>query len=163
MTTKSRKWVRPVSRKFYGSITESVRNAAAISKDVNADNVMQGVDVYIEQGILPMGFTETELVVFTLLQPLIDKAVKRSRLARENAIRRKQLKAGTASATAVTTEASEAVVSTSDDESAVSCAPPPDALSREDKRALRREESRQKRHQKHLKRLSRRHKPIPSP
>ena len=85
------KWTRPVSQKFYQSICRQVHEVSLLSEDITESNVMQCIDDYIDKGSADVEFTDAETVVFTLLQPLIDKAMTRSMRARAAAARRREL------------------------------------------------------------------------
>ena len=85
------KWTRPVSQKFYQSICRQVHEVSLLSEDITESNVMQCIDDYIDKGSADVEFTDAETVVFTLLQPLIDKAMARSMRARAAAARRREL------------------------------------------------------------------------
>ncbi len=91
MTTTARsskrkeKWNRPVSKKFYDHIISQIRTTASLSSDINADNVIRCLEEYLTHRTATADFTETESVVFTLLQPLIDQAMRRSDRARHAA------------------------------------------------------------------------------
>lgn len=157
MTTTARsskrkeKWDRPVSKKFYDHIISQIRTAASLSDDINADNVIRCLEEYRTHRTATADFTETETVVFTLLQPLIDQAMRRSDRARQVAARRRASRQSTEGNTIQPpSQAPE-----SDTQSAASPQP-----TRESKRALRRQATLQRRQQKHLKRLrSRTHDP----
>jgi hypothetical protein len=154
MTTTARsskrkeKWDRPVSKKFYDHIISQIRTAASLSDDINADNVIRCLEEYLTHRTATADFTETETVVFTLLQPLIDQAMRRSDRARQVAARRRASRQSTEGNTIQ--PPSEAPESDTQ-----STALP--QITRESKRALRRQATLQHRQQKHLKRLHRRY------
>lgn len=150
MTTTARsskrkeKWDRPVSKKFYDHIISQIRTTASLSSDINADNVIRCLEEYLTHRTATADFTETESVVFTLLQPLIDQAMRRSDRARQVAARRRASRQSTEGNTIQPpSEAPE-----SDTQSAASQQP-----TRESKRALRRQTTLFRRQQKHLKRI----------
>ena len=133
------KWSRPVSRKFYESLCSLIRSAAEFSDDVDVDFFIHHcIDVYIDHGTVIADLSDTETVMFTLLQPQIDKALDRSRRARAAALRRREAK-----------EQSGA-------EKPVMPVEVFNPMSRELKRAERREAARARRLQKHQERLARR-------
>ena len=99
------KWTRPVSQKFYQSICRQVHEVSLLSEDITESNVMQCIDDYINKGSADVEFTDAETVVFTLLQPLIDKAIARSMRARAAAARRRELAQAAIPATPTPTEA----------------------------------------------------------
>lgn len=147
MTTKSNhsvrkeKWNRPVSRKFYEAIIKQIHTVASLSDDINADNVIRCLDDYLTNRTATADFTETETVVFTLLQPLIDQAMRRSERARQAAARRRQCcKPGETNQ--ATSLSAEFIVTDM-----------PRPSTREEKRIMRREATLLRRQQKHLKRL----------
>ena len=90
-TRRKAKWTRLVSQKFYQSICRQVHEVSLLSEDITESNVMQCIDDYIDKGSADVEFTDAETVVFTLLQPLIDKAMTRSMRARAAAARRREL------------------------------------------------------------------------
>ncbi|MCM1356370.1 MAG: hypothetical protein NC212_08205 [Staphylococcus sp.] len=84
-TRKSQR--RPVSDRFYKSLTERVGNAAAVMSSHNlAEEVMKVVDAYLESGCISdaerRAMSAECTLVFTILQPEIDKALARSAAAR---------------------------------------------------------------------------------
>lgn len=147
MTTQSApkqrktKWNRAVSRKFYLHICQQIHGVCLLSDDINEDKVIRCVDDYIDTGRADVDFTDTETIVFTLLQPLIDKAIERSRRARAAAARRRQSREATASTDAVSPTANPSAKPT---------------ITRDDRRAMRRADARDRRLAKHQKRLARR-------
>lgn len=179
---KSKGWNRAVSRKFYDYIAERVRSVASLSNRIREQYMMCAIDDYIANGTVWGGFSDMETVVFTLVQPLIDKAMYRSRRARECAARRKQQRQAAVYDYHSESCSKEAVASgeVTDDavkgcaDSQLQCGPgdttdlkadttPKDAtkttpptISREEKRAMRREEARNRRKRKHIQRLNRR-------
>ena len=106
------KWTRLVSQKFYQSICRQVHEVSLLSEDITESNVMQCIDDYIDKGNADVEFTDAETVVFTLLQPLIDKAMTRSMRARAAAARRRELAKTGISATPDPTEAIQPVPAT---------------------------------------------------
>ena len=104
-TRRKAKWTRPVSQKFYQSICRQVHEVSLLSEDITESNVMQCIDDYIDKGSADVEFTDAETVVFTLLQPLIDKAMTRSMRDRAAAARRRELAKTATSATPGPTEA----------------------------------------------------------
>ena len=166
------KWTRPVSRKFYQSICRQVHDVSLLSEDITESNVMQCIDDYIDTGNAHVEFTDAETVVFTLLQPLIDKAMTRSMRARAAAARRRQAKAcsdtpetptptvpyqpQTITSTVETTE-----VTASAETAKITATQSTANATREEKRAKRRESALIRRQEKRRKRLARRHNPHP--
>lgn len=151
MTTQSApkprkaKWNHAVSRKFYLHICQQIHGVCQLSDDINEDKVIKCVDDYIDTGRAEVDFTDTETVVFTLLQPLIDKAIERSRRARAAAARRQSREA---------TASTDAVPPTATPLAATPVADP--VITRDDRHALRRAAARDRRLAKHQKRLARR-------
>ena len=128
-----------MSRKFYESLCSLIRSASEFSNDVDVDFFIHHcIDVYIDHGKVIADLSDTETVMFTLLQPRIDKALERSRRARAAALRRREAKTQNGA------EESAMTVGTSN------------LMSHELKRAERREASRARRLQKHQERLARR-------
>ncbi len=166
------KWTRPVSRKFYQSICRQVHDVSLLSEDITESNVMQCIDDYIDTGNAHVKFTDAETVVFTLLQPLIDKAMTRSMRARAAAARRRQAKACSdtpetptptvpdqpqtteAKTSADTAKTAATTVETTATQSTANA-------TREEKRAKHRETALIRRQEKRRKRLARRHNPHP--
>lgn len=150
MTTTARsskrkeKWDRPVSKKFYDNIISQIRTAASLSSDINADNVIRCLEDYLTHRTAAADFTETETIVFTLLQPLIDQAMRRSDRARQAAAHRR--------VTRQSTEDNPIQPPSESLESDIQSTPSPQPTT-ESKRALRRQATLQRRRQKHLKRL----------
>ncbi len=141
--TRSPKGTRPVSRKFYESLCSLIRSAAIFSDDVFVEHFIHSIDDYIDHGVIISDFTDTEYVMFTLLQPQIDKALERSRRAREAAARRRE-----------TREQNEPQEQPCQSPTSSTTAPTPTA--HEQKRAIRREAAKARRLQKHQERLTRR-------
>lgn len=144
--TRRRKepWNRPISKKFYDCIISQIRTAASLSSDINADNVIRCLEEYLTHRTATADFTETETVVFTLLQPLIDQAMRRSDRARQAAARRRTSRQSTEDNTI------QSPSETHESDTQSTTLP---QTTRESKRALRRQASLQHRQQKHLKRL----------
>ena len=90
-TAKREKWNRAVSKKFYDFVLFQIRCAQCVSEDeeVRVDVMMERFDEYIEKGTVKVDFNNTETVVFAMLQPHVDKAVARTKRAREAAARRR--------------------------------------------------------------------------
>ncbi len=150
-TKRKEKWNRPVSKKFYDHIISQIHTAASLSSDINADNVIRCLEEYLTHRTATADFTETETVVFTLLQPLIDQAMRRSDRARQVAARRR--------ASRQSTEGNTIQPPSESPESDTQSTTLPQTT-REAIRALRRQATLQHRQQKHLKRLrSRTHDP----
>ncbi len=140
------KWNRAVSQKFYLHICQQLHSVCQLSDDINEDKVIKCIDDYIDTGRADVDFTDTETVVFTLLQPLIDKAIERSRRARAAAARRRQSREAAAS--------TDAVSPTANPSAAAPVADP--VIIRDDRHAMRRAAARDRRLAKHQKRLARR-------
>lgn len=149
------KWTRLVSRKFYQSICRQVHDVSLLSEDITESNVMQCIDDYIDTGNAHVKFTDAETVVFTLLQPLIDKAMTRSMRARAAAARRRQ--ANEAKSSTDTSDTAKTAATTVEITATQSTA----NATREEKRAKRRETALIRRQEKRRKRLARRHNPHP--
>lgn len=77
-----------MSRKFYESACRQIHVVSTISGDIDEGHLIKCLDEYIDRGRVEAEFTDVEQVVFTLLQPQIDKALERSRRARVAAARR---------------------------------------------------------------------------
>ena len=167
ITKSGRKWDKRVSRKFYGYLCRQIEIAASLCGEIREDAVRECVDFYIDSGLVICKINVSEKMVFTLLQPQIDKAIIRSLRARMAAVRRSEAKK------AATEEESDtmAVDVVSADASTESLVKPdaatetaPDAeqtaiqtaTSRGEKRARRREAAQARRLLKHRKRLERR-------
>ena len=138
------KWVRPVSKKFYDCIICQIRTAASLSSDINPDKVIRCLEDYLTHRTAAADFTETETIVFTLLQPLIEQAMRRSDRARQAAAHRR--------VTRQSTEDNPIQPPSESLESDIQSTPSPQPTT-ESKRALRRQATLQRRRQKHLKRL----------
>ena len=96
---KSKKAVkeqRPVSEKFYDDICKRVYEALKYSHDISElmARCMRMLDLYMTRGECPKKWDGVDLnMVFSLLRPEIDRAMARSKRARENAARRREAKA----------------------------------------------------------------------
>ena len=161
-TRRKAKWTRPVSQKFYQSICRQVHEVSLLSEDITESNVMQCIDDYIDKGSADVEFTDAETVVFTLLQPLIDKAMTRSMRARAAAARRRELTKTGISATPDPAETIHPSPATAAESSAAAvpaaaALPPSPQTPRDEKRAKRREAALIRRLDKRRKRLARRH------
>ena len=155
-----RKWDKKVSRKFYGYLCRQIEIASSLCEEIREDAVRVCVDFYIDSGLVICKINVAERMVFTLLQPQIDKALERSRRARAAAARRREARVQS-EALAEGNEIEELKVA--DEESPMpSVAENPSeaeavtTLSREAKRARRREVAKERRIEKHRKRLARR-------
>ena len=158
------KWTRLVSQKFYQSICRQVHEVSLLSEDITESNVMQCIDDYIDKGSADVEFTDAETVVFTLLQPLINKAMTRSMRARAAAARRRELTKTGISATPDPAETIHPSPATAAESSAAAvpaaaALPPSPQTPRDEKRAKRREAALIRRLDKRRKRLARRHSP----
>ena len=172
-----RKWDKKVSRKFYGYLCRQIEIAASLCKEIREDAVRECVNFYIDSGLVICKINVAERVVFTLLQPQIDKAMLRSLRARMAALRRSMRLtvtdptadplSDTAVNVAVDPDAksrqSDVVVmpvgggiAASDDEAKVPAVGSSSAVPRDEKRALRRQAALARRRRKHDKRLHRR-------
>ena len=170
-----RKWDKKVSRKFYGYLCRQIEIAASLCKEIREDAVRECVNFYIDSGLVICKINVAERVVFTLLQPQIDKAMLRSLRARMAALRRSMRltvtdpTADPLSDTAVNVDLdaksrqSDVVVmpvgggiAASDDEAKVPAVGSSSALPRDEKRALRSQAALARRRRKHDKRLHRR-------
>ena len=167
ITKSGRKWDKRVSRKFYGYLCRQIEIAASLCKEIREDAVRECVNFYIDSGLVICKINVAERVVFTLLQPQIDKAMLRSLRARMAAMRRRESKKAAAEEESGMTAGSE----TNADDGAESLVTPdaatetaPDAeqtatqaaTSRGEKRARRRKAAQARRLLKHRKRLERR-------
>ena len=113
----------PVSTKFYSEIHSRVHDsvmAVTGNRPAEAQRVFAAIDRYITHGIAPAADADTLIVLtFSLLRPEIDKAMARSKRARQRSLRRREATVRTASTpvllsteaheTAETIETSEAV------------------------------------------------------
>ncbi len=174
-----RKWDKRVSRKFYDYLCRQIEIAASLCGEIREDVVRECVDFYIDSGHVICKINVAERVVFTLLQPQIDKAMIRSLRARMAALRRSMRLTVTVptadplSDTAVNVVAavesdanplqSDVVVmpvgdgiAASGDDSKGDAAEHIQAVLRDDKRAIRRQAALARRRHKHDKRLHRR-------
>ncbi len=172
-----RKWDKKVSRKFYGYLCRQIEIASSLCEEIREDAVRECVDFYIDSGLVICKINVAERMVFTLLQPQIDKAMLRSLRARMAALRRSMRLtvtdptadplSDTAVNVAVDPDAksrqSDVVVmpvgggiAASDDEAKVPAVGSSSAVPRDEKRALRRQAALARRRRKHDKRLHRR-------
>ncbi len=137
-TTPRRKstWTRPVSRKFYQYIRQQIMATVAVSPDLNQRYLLDLFDYYLEHGKLRDDTYNIARIIFSLITPQIDKAIVRSRRAREAAMRRRESSQPTESPER--TQPTEATPSQSE------------------KRIQRRQEAIERRRLKHRKRLARR-------
>ena len=92
ITKSGRKWDKRVSRKFYEYVCQQIEIAASLCEEIREDVVRECVDFYIDTGNVICNINVAERVVFTLLQPQIDKAWERSLRARMAAMRRRESK-----------------------------------------------------------------------
>lgn len=85
--------VRNVSRKFYADICERVAESVMVTggNDTVVERTMVMIDAYISKGIKPDEETESVgiLIIFHILKAEIDRAITRSRLARQRALTRR--------------------------------------------------------------------------
>lgn len=86
------KWNRAVSRKFYDSICAQIRRATSVTDEIDVKKMIEAFDEYIDKGEVSLCFSDVEHVAFVMLQPYIDKAIARSRCARQAAARRRAAK-----------------------------------------------------------------------
>lgn len=137
-TTLRRKsaWTRPVSRKFYQYIRQQIMATVAVSPDLNQCYLLDLFDYYLEHGKLRDDTYNIARIIFSLITPQIDKAIVRSRRAREAAMRRRKAHQHT--------------------ESPEPTQPTEAAQSQSEKRIQRRQEAIERRRLKHRKRLARR-------
>lgn len=85
--------VRNVSRKFYADICQRVAESVMITggNESVVERTMAVIDAYISKGIEPDEETESAgiLIIFHILKAEIDRAITRSRLARQRALTRR--------------------------------------------------------------------------
>lgn len=129
-------WTRPVSRKFYQYIRQQIMATVAVSPDLDQSYLLDLFDYYLEHGKLRDDTYNIARIIFSLITPQIDKAIVRSRRAREAAMRRREVQQHTESHEP--TQSTEA------------------APSQSEKRIQRRQEAIERRRLKHQKRLERR-------
>lgn len=129
-------WTRPVSRKFYQYIRQQIMATVAVSPDLDQSYLLDLFDYYLEHGRLRDDTYNIARIIFSLITPQIDKAIVRSRRAREAAMRRREVQQHT--------ESHEPTQSTDA------------APSQSEKRIQRRQEAIERRRLKHRKRLDRR-------
>lgn len=129
-------WTRPVSRKFYQYIRQQIMATVAVSPDLDQSYLLDLFDYYLEHGRLRDDTYNIARIIFSLITPQIDKAIVRSRRAREAAMRRREVQQHTESHEP--TQSTEA------------------APSQSEKRIQRRQEAIERRRLKHQKRLERR-------
>ncbi len=129
-------WTRPVSRKFYQYIRQQIMATVAVSPDLDQSYPLDLFDYYLEHGRLRDDTYNIARIIFSLITPQIDKAIVRSRRAREAAMRRREVQQHT--------ESHEPTQSTDA------------APSQSEKRIQRRQEAIERRRLKHRKRLDRR-------
>ncbi len=87
----------PVSKKFYTRLSDNIRSAIECvswtGRTASYYETMEAINIYLIHRIEPAGDISTDsLLIFYLLRPDIDKAVERSRKARESAARRRRAK-----------------------------------------------------------------------
>ena len=81
----------PVSKKFYSEICDRIRFSFSINRPSLIEEAIATVDSYITGGTEPDEYTDPSvLLMFNLLRPEIDKAIRRSQRAREISSKRKQ-------------------------------------------------------------------------
>lgn len=85
MKTPSRKNLCPVSKNFYATIYERVRESLSlIGRDDAVSQTMICIDRYLADGIIPSADADLcILLTFNLLRSEIDKAIQRSLRARQ--------------------------------------------------------------------------------
>ncbi|WP_289760690.1 hypothetical protein [Duncaniella muris] len=90
MKKHTRKPLCPVSKNFYSTITDRVRDSLrSVGREDAAEAAMGCIDRYMADGTLPPGGSDTAIIlVFNLLRMEIDKALQRSRRARQRAAER---------------------------------------------------------------------------
>ena len=94
-TTCRCKWepVRNVSKKFYADICQRVAESVMITggNESVVERTIVVIDAYISKGIKPDEETESVgiLIIFHILKADIDRAITRSRLARQRALTRR--------------------------------------------------------------------------
>lgn len=81
----------PVSKNFYASVTDRVSESLGLIGRTDAvEETMACIDRYMADGTVPPSGTDTAiLLTFNLLRPEIDKALQRSRRARQRAAENK--------------------------------------------------------------------------
>ena len=80
----------PVSRKFYSEICDRIRFSFSLNRPSLIEEAIATVDSYITCGAEPDEYTDPSvLLMFNLLRPEIDKAIRRSQRAREISSKRK--------------------------------------------------------------------------
>lgn len=86
----------PVSKKVYDDIMLRIHSSLVVleHRPDEALETMEIIENYLATGITPdlQNHSEIARIVFTLLYPEIDKAIERSRRAREAAARRREAK-----------------------------------------------------------------------
>ena len=90
-------WTRPVSRKFYQYIRQQIMATVAVSPDLDQSYLLDLFDYYLEHGRLRDDTYNIARIIFSLITPQIDKAIVRSRRAREAAMRRREVQQHTES------------------------------------------------------------------
>ncbi|QCD38987.1 hypothetical protein E7745_05185 [Duncaniella sp. C9] len=90
MKKHTRKPLCPVSKNFYSTITDRVRDSLrSVGREDAAEATMGCIDRYMADGTLPPGGSDAAtILVFNLLRMEIDKALQRSRRARQRAAER---------------------------------------------------------------------------
>lgn len=152
---RTRKWDKPVSRKFYFYLKEQASIASIYCKQIDETKVMAALEEHINGYVYVHPLNEMEKVVIKLLLPLIEKARERSRRAREAAARRRQTIDNENRATQspviekASSELSSTVLSPFPDTSTPSSPTQTDITQR-------REAAAERRRLKHLKRIARR-------
>lgn len=81
----------PVSKNFYASVTDRVRESLGLIGRTDAvEGTIACIDRYMADGTVPSTGTDAAiLLTFNLLRPEIDKALQRSRRARQRAAENK--------------------------------------------------------------------------
>lgn len=88
----------PLSKKYYKELCERVEEAiytvvASLPYGISFYQVVNTINAYLIYGIIPDTMSSPDVrLIFHLIQPELDKAVARSKRAREAAVRRREAK-----------------------------------------------------------------------
>lgn len=155
---KKPRWCHYVSQKFFDSLCCRLYMASELSSDFDVEKMISFLKKYVDTGIVDVEFSVTERVVFTVLQPMIDRAVRRSLLARIAARRRREAKEAAKLQTEAAESTAEAEVKAGETEEVASDCEPAESKEdlKQEKRKLRREAAAARRLEKHRKRVAQR-------
>lgn len=132
--------VRNVSKKFYADIYQRVAESVMVTcgNESVVERTMGVIDAYISKGIKPDEETESVgiLIIFHILKAEIDRAISRSRLARQRALTRRNSHDSSIKTTSDTPQTKSKTLQTISEPPA---APTPSITARERRKILRRQ------------------------